>query len=365
MASPLQDRLATLAKEIIDLRQALRIEEAVGRLHEVEAEMAKPGFWNDQDKAQQYVRELKDLKARTAPVLELEKGRDEAAELLEIAEEEDDADTLAEIEAEVAALEERGRVVSVRAYFRRKEDLSNAFLSIQAGAGGTDASDWADLLLRMYSRWAERAGYDIELVDKNPHEEAGIRSATIRVKGPYAYGQLTSEIGVHRLVRISPFDASNRRQTSFAAVDVVPEVDDDINVEINDSDLRVDTYRSSGAGGQHVNVTDSAVRITHLPTGVVVQCQRERSQHANRRVAMALLRAKLHQIERQKRDDELSRLYGEKGEIAWGNQIRSYVMQPYQLVKDTRTGVETGNVQAVLDGDLDAFMEAYLRRDQA
>ncbi|MCZ6602380.1 MAG: peptide chain release factor 2, partial [Planctomycetota bacterium] len=253
------------------------------------------------------------------------------------------------------------RSFSIRTLFSGKDDSKNAFLSIQAGAGGTDAFDWAEMLLRMYTRWCEQAGFDLTLVEKNPHEEAGIKSATLNVKGRYAYGHLKSEMGTHRLVRISPFDSGNRRHTSFASVDVVPQIDEAIQVEISDSDLRIDTYRSSGAGGQHVNVTDSAVRITHLPTKIAVQCQNERSQHANRRVAMAMLQAKLYQIEQQKRDDEVARAYGEKGDIAFGNQIRSYWLQPEQRVKDKRTGVETGNVEGVLDGDLDPFIEAYLK----
>jgi peptide chain release factor 2 len=242
-----------------------------------------------------------------------------------------------------------------------EHDAMNAILTIQAGAGGVDAADWAEMLLRMYIRWAEANGYDVEEEDFQAAEEAGIRSATMRFAGPYAYGKLKAEQGVHRLVRISPFDGDARRQTSFASVEVVPELDDDIEVEIVDKDLRVDTFRASGAGGQHVNKTDSAIRITHLPTGIVVSCQKERSQHKNRATAMKTLKSKLYQVELAKREEELAKFYGDRGSISWGNQIRSYVMQPYQMVKDLRTGVETSDVQGVLDGSVDPFIEGYLK----
>jgi peptide chain release factor 2 len=242
-----------------------------------------------------------------------------------------------------------------------EHDARNGLLAINAGAGGIEACDWASMLLRMYTRWAERSGYATELLDIQPNDEGGIKSANLAVRGEHAYGYLRSEIGVHRLVRISPFDAQKRRHTSFASVDVVPEFDEDGAIEILEKDLRVETYRSGGAGGQHVNKTESAVRLTHLPTGVVAACQNERSQHRNRAMALKMLRAKLYRIQEMERDAELRKLYGEKGEIAFGSQIRNYVLQPYQLVKDVRTGHETGNVQAVLDGDLDAFIFAFLR----
>ncbi len=241
-------------------------------------------------------------------------------------------------------------------------DAAGAYLAISAGAGGLDSCDWASILLRMYVRWAERKGFRIEEIDRSDEPEAGIRSATIRIEGDYAFGYLKAETGVHRLVRISPFDSQARRHTAFASVDVTPDVDDNIDIDIKDSEIRVDTMRAGGAGGQHVNKTESAIRITHLPTGIVVRCQNERSQHKNRAMAFKLLKAKLVKLEEAKRDAELGKLYGEKGEIAWGNQIRSYVMQPYQLVKDHRTNVEKGSIQAVLDGDIDDFIHAYLRR---
>jgi peptide chain release factor 2 len=245
-----------------------------------------------------------------------------------------------------------------------EHDHKNAFLTLQAGAGGVDASDWTEMLLRMYCRWAADHGFEVEEQDLQAAEEAGIRSATVFVKGEYAYGYLKAEQGVHRLVRISPFDGNARRQTSFASVEVVPELEEAADVEIIDKDLRIDTYRSSGAGGQHVNKTDSAVRITHLPTGIVVSCQNERSQHKNKAQAMKTLRGKLYQLELAKREAELAKFYGDRGSISWGNQIRSYVLQPYQMVKDLRSGVETGNVQAVLDGEIDKFIEGYLKMER-
>ena len=252
--------------------------------------------------------------------------------------------------------------LEVRTLLGGRFDSHNAYLTLHAGAGGTEACDWADMLRRMYMRFAERHGFQVTVLDVQPGEEAGVKSALLHVQGPYAYGYFKSERGVHRLVRISPFDANKRRHTSFAALDVSAELDEDVQVEINEKDLRIDTYRSGGAGGQHVNKTDSAVRIVHLPTGIVVACQAERSQHSNRDKAMNMLRARLYELETEKKKQDMDRFYGEKGEIAWGRQIRSYVLQPYTMVKDLRTEVETGNVNAVLDGDIDRFIDAYLRR---
>ncbi|KKO17903.1 MAG: peptide chain release factor [Candidatus Brocadia fulgida] len=249
----------------------------------------------------------------------------------------------------------------MRTLLGESHDHCSAYLSIYAGAGGTESCDWVSMLFRMYGRWVEKSGYTQSLIDVLPGEEAGIKRITVLVKGDYVYGYLKSEIGVHRLVRISPFDANARRHTSFAAVDVLPEIEEEEEIEINENELRVDTYRASGAGGQHVNKTSSAVRITHIPTGIVVQCQSERSQHQNRRVALSMLKAKMYQIKEKEREKELAAAYDEKGEIAWGHQIRSYVLQPYSLVKDLRTDKETGNTQAVLDGEIDEFMEAYLK----
>jgi peptide chain release factor 2 len=287
---------------------------------------------------------------------------EDAALLWELAESEGDADSGREVEAELTSLENEIASLEVVSLLGGEFDANPAILSVNAGEGGTDSQDWAEILLRMYLRWAERRGFKTELLEATPGEEAGLKSATATVTGRHAYGLLSAERGVHRLVRISPFDAAKRRHTSFASVDVTPEVEDDIEIEIAPDDLRVDTYRSSGAGGQHVNVTDSAVRITHLPTGIVVSCQNERSQMQNRAVAMRVLKSRLLVKAREERDAEIDALRGERREIGFGSQIRSYVMHPYQMVKDHRTEVETGNVQGVLDGDLDAFVEAELKR---
>ena len=287
---------------------------------------------------------------------------EDATLLWELAEAEDDADSVREVEGELTALENEIASLEVVSLLGGEFDANAAILSVNAGEGGTDSQDWAEILLRMYLRWAERRGFKTELLEATPGEEAGLKSATATVTGRYAYGLLSAERGVHRLVRISPFDAAKRRHTSFASVDVTPEVEDEIEIEISPDDLRVDTYRSSGAGGQHVNVTDSAVRITHLPTGIVVSCQNERSQMQNRAVAMRVLKSRLLVRAREERDAEIDALRGERREIGFGSQIRSYVMHPYQMVKDHRTEVETGNVQAVLDGDIDAFIEAELKR---
>ncbi len=287
-------------------------------------------------------------------------GLDEARELIEIAAEEEDAETLDAVAADVDALEKQVAQLEFRRMFSGEMDEHNAFVDIQAGSGGTEAQDWAEMLLRMYLRWAEQHGFKTELIEVSPGEVAGIKSATVKVEGPYAYGWLRTETGVHRLVRKSPFDSGNRRHTSFAAVFVSPEVDDDIDIEINPADLRIDVYRASGAGGQHVNRTESAVRITHIPTGIVVQCQNDRSQHKNKAQAMKQLKAKLYELEMQQRRSEQQALEETKSDIGWGSQIRSYVLDQSRI-KDLRTGVEVGNTQAVLDGDLDPFIEASLK----
>jgi len=286
---------------------------------------------------------------------------DDLLELLDLAEEEQDEETLNLIAEELSELENELDKREFQLALSGPHDKGDAVLSIHAGAGGTEAQDWAEMLLRMYTRWAERKGYDVEITDMTPGEEAGIKSVTMTVRGPYAYGHLKAERGVHRLVRISPFDASARRHTSFALVEVVPLIEDEIEVEINPNDLRIDVYKSAGAGGQHVQKNATAVRIVHIPTGIVVQCQNERSQHQNKEMAMRILKARLYALELEKREQELARLKGKHVEAGWGNQIRSYVLQPYQMVKDLRTGYETGNVQAVLDGDIDPFIEAYLK----
>jgi len=319
--------------------------------------MEKPDFWNDQAGAQTVVEELKGLRSVLDPWRELEADAENAVELCEMAEEEDQA----EVAAEVEGIEKRLDKLEFQLMLSGEHDAKNAVVSINPGAGGIESCDWAEMLLRMYLRWAERREFATEMIEYQANDEGGIKTAVFAVRGPYAYGYLRSEIGVHRLVRISPYDAQKRRHTSFASVDVVPEFEDDTDIEIEEKDLRMETYRAGGAGGRHVNKTESAVRLTHIPTGVVAACQNERSQHRNRTVALRMLQAKLYRIQEMERDAELKKLYGEKGEIAFGSQIRNYVMQPYQLVKDVRTDTESGNIQAVLDGDLDEFMEAYLK----
>lgn len=280
--------------------------------------------------------------------------------LLELAEEEDDSDTVHEVETQARELDARIRELSLSLILGGEDDDKYAIISINAGAGGTEAQDWAEMLFRMYVRWAERRGFKVDVIDYQPGEEAGIKSATFTAAGEYAFGYLKTENGVHRLVRISPFNASGKRHTSFASVFVYPELDQEISVDIDENDLRIDTYRASGAGGQHVNKTSSAVRITHLPTGIVVQCQQEKSQHRNKDLAMKVLKARLHQREQKKQDDKLQEIHDGKDDIAWGSQIRSYVLHPYQMVKDHRINMDVGNVNDVLDGGIDRFMEAVL-----
>jgi len=330
-------------------------------LHNLEEQMSKVGFWDNPDEAQSVVSQLSILKSVIEPVEEMQREAKDLNELFELASEESDEDELVQLEEDLSALVKRCEQIELSGLLSRAEDAKNCFFSIHAGAGGTESCDWANMLLRMYTRYFEAHKYKFQELDITPGEETGIRSITLRVSGPFAFGKLSCEIGVHRLVRISPFDANKRRHTSFAAVDCAPEFDEDIDIEINEDDIRIDFYRASGAGGQHVNKTSSAVRITHEPTGIVVQCQNERSQHKNRAQALKVLKARLYMLEEQKRDAEVAKLYGTKGEIAWGSQIRSYVMQPYQMVKDHRTDYQTGNVEAVLDGDLDGFIESYLR----
>jgi len=330
-------------------------------LQKLEKRMSKAGFWDNPDSAKSVVSQLSALKSVVEPVEELHREVVDLQELFELAEAESDAEELEQLEEDLDSLVGKCEKIELAGLLSRPEDMKNCFFSIHAGAGGTESCDWASMLLRMYTRFFENNKFQFKELDITPGEEAGIRSITLQVSGPFAFGNLSCETGVHRLVRISPFDSQSRRHTSFAAVDCIPDFEDDIDIEINEDDLRIDFYRASGAGGQHVNKTSSAVRITHEPTGIVVQCQNERSQHNNRAQAMKMLQAKLYMLEQQKRDAEIAKLYGNKGEIAWGNQIRSYVMQPYQMVKDHRTDVQTGNVDAVLDGDLGRFIEGYLR----
>jgi peptide chain release factor 2 len=321
--------------------------------------MGQPSFWDNPEKAQQTIQQLKPLNALLKPFEELEGAGADLKALVELCDE--DGSLEPELEAELGKLEHRSGDFELQTMLSGPQDASNAYLKIQAGTGGTEACDWAQMLMRMYARWAERRGFQTEIIDELRNEEAGIRSATLKIIGDYAYGHLQSEAGVHRLVRISPFDANARRQTSFAAVDVMPEIEGTIEIEIRADELKRDTFRSGGPGGQHQNKTESGVRYTHLPTGIAAESRTERSQHKNDANAMALLKAKLYRIEEQKRKAEVEKLYDEKGEVAWGYQIRNYVLQPYTLAKDVRTGVETAQVQNVLDGEIDDFIQAYLR----
>ncbi len=319
-----------------------------------------PGFWDDQERAKKIQRQLGSLQDSIKNWEEAWDDIEENSLLLEMATEEKDSETEHEIAANLPEMEEILAMAELECMFSGEHDENNVMISIHAGAGGTEAQDWVGILLRMYLRWAESKGFKADILDILAGDEAGTKSVTIMIKGRYAYGYMRSELGIHRLVRISPFDASGRRHTSFASVMVMPELDDDINVDIEEKDLRIDTYRASGAGGQHVNKTDSAIRITHLPTGVVVQCQNERSQHRNKDTAMKMLAAQLYEKEKERQAAEAEGLSGVKKEISWGSQIRSYVLQPYRMIKDHRTKVEVGNVDAVLDGGLDSFIKAYL-----
>jgi peptide chain release factor 2 len=325
--------------------------------------MGQPGFWDDQETAAR----TSAAHARAQRRLEMFRGLEsDVAELGDLAElAEEDAEIEAELEGQLGAIESGLAELEAARLFSGEYDAGDAVVTVHAGAGGTDSQDWAEILLRMYLRWSERRGFDVEMAEASPGEEAGLKSATFIARGENAYGLFAAERGVHRLVRISPFDSSARRHTSFAQVDVGPLVEANVDIEIDDADLRIDTYRASGAGGQHVNKTDSAVRITHLPTGTVVQCQNERSQTQNKAVAMQLLRSKLIELEERKRAEEMAKARGEVKDVAWGSQIRSYVMQPYTMVKDHRTGHEVGDVQKVLDGDLDEFVRDYLEKTAA
>jgi len=342
------------------------VERRKKELAALEAACAAAGFWDNANQAKATIDKANQQRAVLKPLAELDAALQDAAVLVELAEGESDPaqrdHALAEAGTNLTKANDRAQRLELQSLLGDRLDGSNAYLTFHAGAGGTESCDWAEMLLRMYRRYLETRGFEIEVLDYQPGEEAGIRSVSMLVTGAYAYGYTKAERGVHRLVRISPFDANKRRHTSFASLDVVAEISDDIEVEIKENDLRVDTYRSSGAGGQHVNKTDSAIRITHIPTGVVVACQAERSQHKNRSKAFSMLRARLYELKQDEQRKDMERFYGEKGEIAWGSQIRSYVLQPYTLVKDHRTECETSNVNAVLDGEIQEFIEAYLKQ---
>lgn len=323
--------------------------------------MEAPGFWDDPDISNRKMKELKNLKDIVDTINGLESQYEDIETLIEMGNEEEDAQLAADIRQELDDFISKYEDIRISTLLSEEYDSDNAILKLNAGAGGTESCDWCSMLYRMYTRWAERKGFSVEVLDYLDGDEAGIKSVTFQVNGTNAYGYLKSEKGVHRLVRISPFNAQGKRQTSFVSLDVMPDIEEDVDVEINDDDLRIDTYRSSGAGGQHINKTSSAIRITHIPTGIVVQCQNERSQFQNKDKAMQMLKAKLYMLKKEANAEKLSDIRGEVKEIGWGNQIRSYVMQPYTLVKDHRTNAETGNVDAVLDGALDPFINAYLK----
>ncbi|HEX9020488.1 MAG TPA: peptide chain release factor 2 [Nitrospirota bacterium] len=356
----LKQELAAVKHRIETLRGIFDTPAKEAKLAELTCLMEASGFWDNTEKANAVMKEkaaiersLKDWNTLATRLHDLEA-------MAELASEEGGETLLDELEREVAAIQKDIASAEIAALLSGEQDLSNAIVSIHPGAGGTEAQDWAEMLMRMYLRWAESQGYATEILDYQSGEEAGVKSVTFTASGAYAYGKLKAEAGVHRLVRISPFDANKRRHTSFASVFIYPEVADDIDIAIDEKELRIDTYRASSAGGQHVNKTDSAVRITHLPTGIVVQCQNERSQLKNKNVAMKVLRSRLYELRKKEQEEKLGKLVSEKKDIAWGSQIRSYVFQPYQLVKDHRTGVESGNINAVMDGDLNQFIDAYL-----
>ena len=360
MLEDLKPTLNDLGEKLDQMRISLEIPAKEEKIAELEYKMGEPSFWDDAAAAQKLNQELADLKGGVDTYKGLMAKYEDAETLYEMGIEEGDASMEDDIRAELDLITEGLETLQLEVLLSGDYDANNAILTLHAGAGGTEAQDWTQMLLRMYGRWAERHGFAVETADLQPGDEAGVKSATLFIKGHNAYGFLKSEKGVHRLVRISPFDSQARRHTSFSACDVMPEIDDAVEVPINMDDVRVDYYRASGAGGQHINKTSSAVRMTHEPTGIVVQCQNERSQLQNKEQCMKMLRAKLFELEQEKKEEEIAKLEGVQQKIEWGSQIRSYVFQPYTMVKDVRTNAETGNVQAVMDGDIDPFIRAYL-----
>ncbi|MEE4354898.1 MAG: peptide chain release factor 2 [Desulfococcaceae bacterium] len=365
MVTELKQAVKDLHLKLEQLRSIFDLAAKEERLKEIEKIISKEKFWDNPEDSRNILKERSLITEKTERFQSLLQNLEDCEVLLEMAEEEDDADTEEEARGQIQNLETKIRQFSLALMLDGENDANNAIISINAGAGGTEAQDWAEMLFRMYARWVERKGYKSEIIDLQPGDEAGIKSVTFTASGKYAYGYLKSEKGIHRLVRISPFNAGGKRHTSFASLFVYPELDNEIVVEIEDKDLRVDVFRASGAGGQHVNKTSSAIRITHLPTGIVVQCQQEKSQHRNRDLAMKVLRSRLYEHEKQKQDEKIQEVNAGKDDIAWGNQIRSYVLHPYQMVKDHRIGLDIGNVNSVLDGDIDPFIEGVLMARKA
>ncbi|MDR1547105.1 MAG: peptide chain release factor 2 [Hungatella sp.] len=353
--------LSTFEKPLVEVRDSLDLDNKLKRIDELDKSMEEPGFWEDPEKSTKIVQLAKNLKDTVQTYKDLEQQYEDIGVMIEMGNEENDPSLVPEVEEMLNHFKEKLEEMRINTLLAGEYDGHNAILKLNAGAGGTESCDWCGMLYRMFCRWAEKKGFSLEVLDYLDGDEAGIKSVTVQINGPNAYGYLKSEKGVHRLVRISPFNAAGKRQTSFVSCDVMPDIEEDLDVEINEEDLRIDTYRSSGAGGQHINKTSSAIRITHLPTGIVVQCQNERSQFQNKDKAMQMLKAKLYMVKQQENAEKLSGIRGDVTEIGWGNQIRSYVLQPYTMVKDHRTNAETGNVGSVLDGALDQFMYAYLR----
>ncbi len=358
------DRLKDAKASLDEVYTSLITDDKKNRVEELSHLSAEPTLWDDIERAQAITKELSDLKSEKEQLDNLVSSAEDIDAMIELIAEEDDEDLVADLEDELKNLESNIETIRIKSLLTGEYDSCDAILSLHAGAGGTESCDWASMLYRMYSRWAEKKGFKVTVLDMLDGEEAGIKSVTFQISGSNAYGFLKSESGVHRLVRISPFNAAGKRQTSFVSCEVMPEIDDDIDIQIDDKDLRIDTYRSSGAGGQHINKTSSAIRITHLPTGIVVQCQNERSQHMNKDKAMQMLKSKLYILKQEENEKKADEIKGEKMEIGWGSQIRSYVLQPYTMAKDTRTGAQSSDVAGVLDGDIDLFIEAYLKNKQ-
>ena len=353
--------LGTYKQPLEEIKDSLDLVNKEQRVQELERKMEEPDFWDNPERSQQHMKTLSDLKEDVATYKQLTDQYEEIELMIEMGYEENDPEIVPEIQEMLDTFQETFENIRIKTLLSGEYDTYDAIVTLHAGAGGTESCDWASMLYRMYTRWADKKGFSIEVLDYLDGDEAGIKSVTFQVNGTNAYGYLKSEKGVHRLVRISPFNAAGKRQTSFVSCDVMPDIEEDVDVEINMDDLRIDTYRSSGAGGQHINKTSSAIRITHIPTGIVVQCQNERSQHQNKDKAMQMLKAKLYLLKQQENAEKASGIRGEVKEIGWGNQIRSYVMQPYTMVKDHRTNAETGNVDSVMDGNIDLFINAYLK----